>query len=116
MSEKLNKELFILDLGVGDLVQLTGKQVNDDKIRNHGVVVGYTMRDLGVPSAIYTAHTFSFRYIENGTLAIWLGRSLEAIANKYFSNFHRVFCDGTECIVHERYIFPAKWGLDEEEL
>jgi hypothetical protein len=107
------KELFVQDLGVGDLVQLSGAKIKD--INNHGVVIGYVLEEFGVPSAIYTGHTFYFRYIPNGTLAIYLGRSVEAIHNKYFTNFHRVFSEGQECIVHEKYIYPGNWDIDKEE-
>ena len=71
-----SKQLFVQDLGVGDLVQLSGIHVHENN--NHGVVVGYILEEFGVPSAIYVGHTFSFRYIPNGTLAIYLGRSVEA--------------------------------------
>jgi len=110
---EVDKDLFILGLGVGDLVQLTGAGIHDNN--NHGVVVGYILEEFGVPSAIYVGHTFSFRYIPNGTLAIYLGRSVEAIHNKYFTNFHRVFCEGQECIVHQKYMYPGKYGMNEEE-
>tara|TARA_R110000744_G_scaffold211826_1_gene330947 strand:+ start:126 stop:491 length:366 start_codon:yes stop_codon:yes gene_type:complete len=113
--KKADKDLFVLGLGAGGLVQLTGIHVRDDGIKNHGVVVGYVMKKWLGSASIYIGNTFHFKYIANGTLAIYLGRSDEAIRNKYFSNFHSVFCDNSECIVHEKYMFPADLGLNEEE-
>lgn len=114
---KAERDLFLLGLQRGDLVQLHSDKIDKGKPLSAKVIVGSGfMKDDLSPNWMSTS--WYFRYIDSCTLGIYLSRVISPTKMKssFWLNFHKVHCDGTTCIVHEKFIYPTDWVYDPNNL
>ena len=114
---KPDRDLFLYGLKRGDLVQLHSDNIEEGKPLSAKVIVGSGyIKDDASPN--WMNPSWYFRYIDSGTLGIYLARVISTadMSNDFWRNFHRVHCDGTTCVVHEKYLFPTDWVYDPNKL
>jgi hypothetical protein len=114
---KVDRDLFLLGLKRGDLVQLHSDKIEEDKPASTKVIVGSGfIKDESTPNWMST--TWHFRYIDSGSLAIYLNRLISSadFKHSFWNKFHRVHCGGTTCIVHEKFLYPINWVYDPNNL
>ncbi len=114
---KAERDLFLFGLQRGDLVQLHSDKIEKNKPMSAKVIVGSGfIKDDTSPNWMSTS--WHFRYIDSGTLALYLDRLIDPVEfkNSFWRNFHRVHCDGTTCIVHTKFLFPTDWVYDPNNL
>jgi|TARA_R110002020_G_scaffold33575_1_gene102237 hypothetical protein len=113
---KADRDLFLYGLSTGDLVQLHSATVKKSKdayldLNPTKVIVGSNLHDA-------TEHWLSkgwlFKFLDSGTLGIYVCRVPQGALTKYWAHFHKVYCDGTPCIVHEKYLYPYDWVYDPD--
>lgn len=110
---KPDRDLFIYGLGMGDLVQLHSgkKETIDARDMSSKVIVGCGF-DPEEADEWVMSHAWYFKYINSGTLAVYISRVPEGTYTLYWAQFHKVHCEGSICIVHEKYLFPEVWQFD----
>ena len=110
---KVDKDLFIYGLAMGDLVQIHSDLIDEDNELSKKVIVGYGWLDDKTKSWLGT--DFSFKYIDSGMLGLYICRLAQGANNPTWAHFHKINCGGTTCIVHERFLFPADWEWDASQ-
>ena len=108
--KKADRDLFLLGLREGDLVQLHSK-VDTAKTGRAKVVVGSNWSSQDDESGVnWMGSGWYFKYIDDGTFGIYIGRVKDSDIRSYWSNFHKVHCDGVICIVHNKFLYPSSWS------
>jgi len=113
---KADRDLFLLGLKRGDLVQLHSDKIEENKPTSAKVIVGSGFVDEDSPN--WMSKSWYFRYIDSGSLAIYLNRVINPAKYKhsFWRNFHQVHCAGTTCIVHEKFLYHTEWIYDPSNL
>ena len=114
---KPDRDLFLYGLKRGDLVQLHSDNIEEGKPSSAKVIVGSGyIKDDATPNWMSTS--WYFRYIDSGALGIYLSRVISTadMNSEFWRSFHQVHCDGTTCVVHEKYLFPTDWVYDPNNL
>lgn len=113
---KADRDLFFHGLKRGDLVQLHSDKIEEGKPHSAKVIVGSGFVKDDSPNWMSTS--WYFRYINSCTLGIYLARvtSPTNMKHSFWRNFHKIHCDGTTCIVHEKFIYPINWVYDPNAL
>lgn len=105
---KPERDLFLLGLKEGDLVQLYSNEIN---IKGKSkVVVGSgwaAEEDEGIHSWMSTS--WYFKYIDDGALGVYIKPVTTSGIRDYWRNFHHIHCDGLLCVVHKKFLYPANW-------
>ena len=94
-------------------MQLHSDNIEEGKPSSTKVIVGSGfVKDDSSPNWMSTS--WYFRYIDSGTLGIYLSRvvNVSDINSEFWRSFHQVHCDGITCVVHEKYLFPVDWVYD----
>ena len=109
---KADRDLFIYGLQMGDLVQLHADPANIDLDNDLSkkVIVGYNYEE--GDNHGWFSRGWYFRYIDSGTLGVYISRVSEESSVYYWAKFHKIHCDGVICIVHEKYLYPKGWQYD----
>lgn len=114
---KADRDLFLYGLSTGDLVQLHSASIKKDKnvhinINPTKVIVGSNLSDDGTH---WLSKGWLFKFLDSGTLGIYVSRVPQGALTKYWAHFHKIYCDGSPCIVHEKYLYPYDWEYDPEK-
>jgi len=110
---KAEKDLFIYGLEMGDLVQLHSDNIDENNEISKKVIVGH-----GYDSDLnrsWLSIDFKFKYIDSGSLGLYICRLPNGTKDPTWALFHKVNCGGVTCIVHERFLFPANWEWDASQ-
>ena len=107
---KVDRDLFIYGLGMGDLVQLHSAKTDPKANTPFDVIVGYGYYE--DHEDVWMSKGWFFKYLESGILGVYISRVPMGVNSSYWAKFHKVHCDGAICIVHEKYLFPQKWQFD----
>ena len=109
---KADRDLFMYGLGMGDLVQLHADpyKIDPDKEISTKVVVGYNY-DEDVKYGWFS-RGWHFKYIDSGALAVYMKRLPQKSNVYYWAQYHKIFCEGVICVVHEKYLYPNNWVYD----
>lgn len=109
---KADRDLFMHGLNMGDLVQLHAEpsRIDPDKELSRKVVVGYNY-DEDVKYG-WLSRGWYFKYIDSGALAVYMNRLPQGASVYYWAQFHKIYCEGVICIVHEKYLYPHNWVYD----
>ena len=107
---KVDRDLFIYGLGMGDLVQLHSAKTDPKTKTPFDVIVGHGYYE--DQQDVWMSKGWFFKYLESGILGVYISRVPKGINSSYWANFHKVHCEGAICIVHEKYLFPQKWQFD----
>jgi len=113
---KADRDLFFHGLERGDLVQLHSDNIEDNKPSSAKVIVGTGFIKDDSPNWMSTS--WYFRYIDSGTLAIYLNRLMDPSEFKhaFWRNFHKVYCGGSTCVVHKKFLYPIDWVYDPNNI
>ena len=113
---KADRDLFFLGLKRGDLIQLHSDKIEEGKPHSTKVIVGSGFIDQESPN--WMSKSWYFRYIESGSLAIYLNRVINPADYKhsFWRNFHQVHCAGSTCVVHEKFIYTTDWVCNPNNL
>ena len=97
-------------------MQLHSDKIEENKPTSAKVIVGSGFVDEDSPN--WMSKSWYFRYIDSGSLAIYLNRVINPAEYKhsFWRNFHQVHCAGTTCIVHEKFLYPTEWVYDPNNL
>jgi len=109
---KADRDLFMYGLQMGDLVQLHADPalIDPDIEYSNKVVVGYNYEEDQTYG--WLNRGWYFKYIDSGTLAVYMNRVAQGASIHYWAQFHKIHCDGNICIVHEKYLYPRDWVYD----
>ena len=75
------------------------------------VIVGSNLSD---DEGHWLAGGWIFKFIDSGALGIYVCRVPQGALTKYWAHFHKVYCNGTVCVVHEKYLYPCDWEYDPD--
>ena len=105
---KPERDLFLLGLKEGDLVQLCSNQM---KIKGKAkVVVGSGWAAEGEGSYSWMSTSWYFKYVDDGSLGVYIRSVVTPGVRDYWRNFHHIHCDGMLCVVHKKYLYPSNWS------
>ena len=107
---KVDRDLFIYGLGMGDLVQLHSAKTDPKTKTPFDVIVGYGYYEDN--EDVWMSKGWFFKYLESGILGVYISRVPMGVNSSYWAKFHKVHCEGAICIVHEKYLFPQNWQFD----
>lgn len=112
LLNKADRDLFLYGLDMGDLVQLHAEpsKIDPDKEISKKIVVGYNY-DEDIKQG-WLSRGWYFKYIDSKALAVYICRVAQGASLYHWARFHKIFCDGSVCIVHEKYLYPRDWQYD----
>ena len=106
---KPKRELFLLGLKEGDLVQLCSNEIHVKGKSKVVVGTGWAAEeDEGIHSWMSTS--WYFKYIDDGTLGVYIKPVTTSSIRDYWVNFHHIHCDGVLCVVHKKFLYPCNWS------
>ncbi len=113
---KADRDLFLFGLSTGDLVQLHADphRINPEDELTSKVVVGYGYEE--DEHYGWLSRGWYFKYIDSGTLAIYICRLPQGATNNYWASFHKIHCEGAICIVHEKFLYRDNWEYDPNNI
>ena len=114
LLNKADRDLFMYGLQMGDLVQLHADPVmiDPDNELSSKVVVGYNYEEDTVRG--WFSRGWFFKYVDSAALGLYVGRVSQADGVYHWGRFHKIHCDGSICIVHEKYLYPHNWVYDPD--